>query len=536
MYGGIYMDQIAQWISYGYHITDDEKLSLPGWEDFERGREGKKVFVFGAGEMAAIFLNGRGKGIPIEGIVDNDSRKHGQDIDDILKFDGENITHRKILSVSDLMRYSPENTLVLIASSKYYESIAKSLENIGYKNYYSMLNMEYNEYALGNSVDKNADEKKYAALAEKYAREEDIQPKKIVFWTMGILGNHEKYIAKALLKIRSDLDVVWAASDISTPSPTGVRPLSMRETEKCIYEMETAKVWVSGAMIPGYFVKREGQTFIETNHCSFPIKKFYLDAPSVYNAPGNFEWWTKNARMIDYVVVTSEFHAEASRRGFGERAKMLYFGSPRSDALFSDEDYRKKIGERYSLSPERPILLYAPTYRFRRDGSYERHIMPAFPSFSRIKEALKKYSGEEWYILLRLHPGIQMAAKGMEFPEYVIDASDYEDSQEMVASVDMIISDFSTIMFDAAFIKKPMLLYASDRDEYLIHDYELLMDYDSLPFSIAVTEDELAENIEKFDRGKYEKNVAAFLEKYGLHEDGEASERTARFISEIMPI
>ena len=98
----------------------------------------------------------------------------------------------------------------------------------------------------------------------------------------------------------------------------------------------------------------------------------------------------------------------------------------------------------------------------------------------------------------------------------------------------MMITDYSSIMFEAAFVKKPVFLYAPDRKEYIDGERGLLIDYDSLPFPIAETNTELYNQIDIFDEVEYKKSVTVFLERYGVHEDGHASERAADFIISIL--
>jgi CDP-glycerol glycerophosphotransferase (TagB/SpsB family) len=126
------------------------------------------------------------------------------------------------------------------------------------------------------------------------------------------------------------------------------------------------------------------------------------------------------------------------------------------------------------------------------------------------------------------------AAKEMEFPDFVFDVSTYMDSEELVSAFDIVVSDYSSIMFEPAFIRKPVLLYAPDLDDYLENEYDLLFDYRDLPFDMAETMEELCGNIMKFDEDAYVNRVDAFLDRYGVHEDGHASERAVDFISELL--
>ena len=135
---------------------------------------------------------------------------------------------------------------------------------------------------------------------------------------------------------------------------------------------------------------------------------------------------------------------------------------------------------------------------------------------------------------IRLHPVVAEASKGMKRPDYIIDASDYPDSQELVATLDVMITDYSSIMFEPAFVRKPVFLFAPDKKEYINGERKLLIDYDSLPFPIAESNDELAKNIKTYNKEEYVRKVDEFMKKYGVHEDGHASERAAKFILDLI--
>jgi CDP-glycerol glycerophosphotransferase (TagB/SpsB family) len=133
-----------------------------------------------------------------------------------------------------------------------------------------------------------------------------------------------------------------------------------------------------------------------------------------------------------------------------------------------------------------------------------------------------------------LHPFVANLSKNIEKLSYVIDVSDYYDSEELVAASDILITDYSSIMFEPAFVKKPVFLLATDRERYLREERGFLIDYDTLPFPIAESNEDLAEAIRKFSMEKYIQEMDAFMEKYGVHEDGHAGERAAKFILDLL--
>ena len=151
-----------------------------------------------------------------------------------------------------------------------------------------------------------------------------------------------------------------------------------------------------------------------------------------------------------------------------------------------------------------------------------------------LREAVTETYGGEWVILFRMHPVVSKENRERIENDFVIDVGDYQDSQELVAATDVVITDYSSIMFEPAYIHKPVFLFAPDRKEYINHERRLLIDYDTLPFPIAESNDRLCEAVRNFDQQEYDRKLDDFFEAYGIHEDGHASERAAKFILELI--
>ena len=96
------------------------------------------------------------------------------------------------------------------------------------------------------------------------------------------------------------------------------------------------------------------------------------------------------------------------------------------------------------------------------------------------------------------------------------------------------VTDYSSIMFEAAYLKRPVFLYAPDKTEYIDGERGLLLEYDTLPFPAAVSNEGLWQCISEFNKTAYEKNVTFFLNRHGVREDGHASERAAKVITDLL--
>jgi CDP-glycerol glycerophosphotransferase len=129
----------------------------------------------------------------------------------------------------------------------------------------------------------------------------------------------------------------------------------------------------------------------------------------------------------------------------------------------------------------------------------------------------------ECYVLVRLHPNL--IKNGLDTSELVsyehtFDATKYNEMQELLVASDVLITDYSSSMFDFAYINKPVFLYAVDAATY---DRDTYFELEKLPFPFSKTQDGLEANVEGFDMREYHKKLTIFLdEKIGSYEKGYA--------------
>lgn len=526
------MDAIDKAIERGLHVTDDVELSKQTWDDFEEASYGRKVYFFGVGNGIRIFLLKYGDRINVSGAIDNDVNKQGYTINDFVMSDNV-VGSIRIDNISTLNQYAKDQVVILISSTNYYQEIAAQLRDLGFMHIYSIFMMEANERLNGGKYTRDEFEEIESWVDQ--CCKMPIDGKKIFFTAYRTYTDHGKYITEQLLKIRKDLDIVWVVRNLNTKVPEGVRLVHASNQLKVTYEIETAAIWVTNVLFPDYIVKRPGQIYIETKHwASVTLKCFYLIEAS-FKEYKNTALVKYNGSIMDYIITGSDFDSESCRRGFDFHKEVVQIGSPRSDAMFRHEELRKKVYEYFSLDPDKKMVVYAPTFRYAKGDDWHIHEMRNVDlDYDLLKCALEQRFGGEWYVMLRLHPGLEEEVSKLKKPSYVIDASRYDDGQEIAAACDVMISDYSSIMFEPAFVHKPVFLFATDRDEYTGEERDLLIDYDTLPFPKAVYNEELAQCIMKFNEQNYKESVKDFLHKYGVNEDGHASQRAAEFISDLI--
>lgn len=503
------------------------------WNEIEKKCKSKKVIIYGLGLGVRQFLESYGNDIPIEAMIDNDAGKQGERAGDLLAEAFQTkCEDLRISSANILAEYNAKDTLILVASAKRYAEIVQELGNWGFTSVYVLSLLD------GFAQQQKQTEffqQRLCEYAQKYAVI-PVNPKKVLFSSFANYADHEKYISEALYRLRPDLDIVWLVNDLNVRLPDGVRKVLRANWKKVLYEAETSKMWIADTAVPDFFLKRLEQIYIQTKHWgSITLKKFYRDAVTFQDEPEKIASWKRESEIIDYIIVGSEFDKESCKRGFGIEGKFIMAGSPRSDGLFREAENREKVYTYYGLAEDAHVLLYAPTYRFSKEKGKSVHQSREIGfGYQQVKSVLEEHFGGKWFIALRLHPSVSNAARGMELPDFVFDVSTYEDSEELVSAFDITVSDYSSLMFEPAFIKKPVFLYATDLESYVAVEYEFLIDYRALPFDIAKDTEQLCANISSFDESEYRKRLDSFMVRYGVKEDGHASERAAEFIAGLL--
>lgn len=286
-----------------------------------------------------------------------------------------------------------------------------------------------------------------------------------------------------------------------------------------------AKYIVFNSRQPKSFIKRKENVFLETWHGT-PLKKLVFDMDDVLSASPTYK---KNfyiqSRSWDYLVAANGFSDEVFRRAFEYDKHMLKFGYPRNDILHSPDrdkiaaDIKQKIG----IPSDKKVVLYAPTWRddeFYEAGKYKFTL--------RLDLAkMKKELGDDYAIILRTHYFIadKIDVSGAE--DFVYNLSKYDDIAELYLISDILITDYSSVFFDYANLKRPMLFFTYDLDKYrdVLRGFYIDMEKD-IPGPLVFNTDEVIDSIKNIDevQKKYAAVYDVFYERFCGWEDGHASE------------
>lgn len=356
-----------------------------------------------------------------------------------------------------------------------------------------------------------------------------VTPRKIVVMSYygGGFGDNGKAIVLRLLENRQDLDIVWVGRpDTAASIPEPLRYVRFR-SPAYYYELATARVWIDNSRKASDIIKRKGQFYLQTWHGSVAMKRIEQDAAGSL-ARGYLEDAKRDSGMADVILSGSGFFTRLVRRAFWYSGEILQCGTPRLDALLRMTGEQKaKVRKKLGIPEGKRIVLYVPT--FRADGNTDCYLR----NYADILTALHLRSGKDWVFVLRLHPNVARRADFATFSDTVIDATSFPDLYELLPAADWVISDYSSVMFEAGIAEKPVLLYAPDIESYTA-DRSFYFRFEDLPFPLARTDRELLESIASFDREAYLHRLRQFNTTLDYYENGTASDAAAGRILRVV--
>lgn len=352
-----------------------------------------------------------------------------------------------------------------------------------------------------------------------------------LFGTEGFSCNL-KYIITELIRRNKSYNIIWLVKDMSFTFPDHIKKLRINRF-RSLYHLATAKIWIDNQRKDIFVSKRKKQFYIQTWHGCLGLKKIEMHAIDSYKYPKDYYLARlHDTAMIDLFLSGANWFSDIIKSAFLYTGPILCYGLPRNDIFFpSNNTLSKKnfIRSKLNLSPQTCLLMYAPTFR-----SDETRIDMLDLDLNKIQSFLTSYTNKEWKILLRLHPRLKKLAKNFAYSNSILNVSYYDDIQELLLISDILITDYSSIIFDFSLQYKPGFIYAPDINEYKKKDRNFYFEISSTPFPVAEDEDTLIMNILHFDDNKYQNDLKTFFKTFGLCETGEASKKVADIIEAVI--
>lgn len=220
-------------------------------------------------------------------------------------------------------------------------------------------------------------------------------------------------------------------------------------------------------------------------------------------------WFLSSSRIFTDVMIDSVLIPRERFLPIGMPRNDLFFDKPRCRAL------RGKVLERYGLSQEDFLVLYAPTYR----GAVGTDSWDASRlDMEALRQAVCRKFGRKAVILVRMH----YFNPPKDQPGGAVSVSDYPDMQELLAAADMLVTDYSSSMWDFCLTGKPCLLYTPDLDSY-----DLERGFYSSPYTwpglVCKTNEALCRAVAELDEAAYAQKLRDYLHDAGSYDQGTAA-------------
>jgi CDP-glycerol glycerophosphotransferase len=364
----------------------------------------------------------------------------------------------------------------------------------------------------------------------------DIKDNRILFLSFrGGFDCNPKAIALEIMKEDLPYEIVWVVRSENLKKINNlpndleiVRWGSLDFYEKAA----SSRIIIDNSTIFGALglTKKKNQTYINTWHGSIGLKGLGDVKDKKWIKTANY-----CAKNVDFIISNSDFETNVYRTTYWKQSNIVKLGHARNDILLSSQNDRAKLKKKVSTALRIPdnkkIVLYAPT--FRDNNNFEVYDI----DYTGLKEALEERFGGDWIILVRFHFTVKKYLakhhQKIKIPEFVHDATDYFDIQDILAICDAGITDYSSWICDFILTRNPAFIFAKDLASYY-DERGFAVPLSATPFTIAEDNQQLFDNIMNFDEKEYRIKCDRYLEKHGSVDDGLSSRRIVSLITDIL--
>ena len=380
---------------------------------------------------------------------------------------------------------------------------------------------------------------KYKKFMKKYATDEKL----ILFEAFG--GRNYTCSPKAMyekmitMKEFQDYEMVWAFVNPEKHEVAEFKNLKIivSKSDEYYEYCAKAKYWIVNSIMPEEIDKKEDQVYVQCWHGT-PLKKLRYDIEVNGATLNTIEEIKKrndiDAARFDYFISPSKYCTEKFTSAFnlvalGKKDIIIEEGYPRNDFLFNKT---KKdidaIKEKLNVPKDKKVIFYMPTFRDNQHTSGVGYTYNLAIDFDRLK---KKF-GKEYVILFSPHYFIANSIDLNKYKGFVFNVARYDEINELYLIADIIMTDYSSIFFDYANLKKPIIYYMYDFDDYKNNLRDFYISLDELPGPIAKTQEEVEDIIKNIDKvsKEYKDTYKKFNDKFNYLDDGKASERVIKVI------
>jgi CDP-glycerol glycerophosphotransferase len=333
-------------------------------------------------------------------------------------------------------------------------------------------------------------------------------------------------IADELRRRGDDREHIWAVADWSTPAPDGATVV-LHGTEEYYTALARSRYVIANDDMHYFYRKRDGQVYLQTWHGT-PLKRigFDIERPQFASGTAYFTQLANDVAQWDALLSPNPFSTRIMRRAFRFEGDIWETGYPRNDVLARDESgaVAASVRRRLGLPDGKRVVLYAPTWRDNQYYASGRYRFDLRLDLQRAWQML----GPDYVILVRGHHQMADDTAVGERRGFALDVSRYPEVSELFLASDVLVTDYSSVMFDFALTGRPMIFFTYDLDEYRDELRGFYFDLQAeAPGPLLATSDGVLAAIADLDTtgGDHAAAYQAFVTKYCPLDDGKAAAR-----------
>ena len=315
----------------------------------------------------------------------------------------------------------------------------------------------------------------------------------------------------------SNFDFIWEYNSFQKPSELSSIPCVKHNSLKYFFHLLTSKYIITNSGITACIALRKKQICINTWHGGGAYKKVGAAINSKINGTGQRALQIMSKQTTYFLSSSQKFSTVMAPSIMLNENKFLPIGMPRNDIFFNKNtitSLSNKVKTNLHLSLDTNILLYAPTFRGKTNHCTEMNITL---DTQVVIYALQKKMGGNWVCLYRAH----YHSPKNSFDNQVINVSNYPDMQELLCASDVLITDYSSCIWDYAFLSRPCFLFAPDLNSYK-KERDFYTDISTWPAILSTSQDELIKNILLYDQKYFIQKNHDHLKSLGSYESGTA--------------
>jgi len=321
--------------------------------------------------------------------------------------------------------------------------------------------------------------------------------------------------------LRDDFkDIYVGVSDHSVEVPDHVKPVIVGSS--AWWEAVTSsRIVVDNSWIPAHFKRRRGQKVVQTWHGT-PLKKLGFDRSQHEgraSTPKSFAW---GSAKWDLLVSPNAYSTEIFRRAYTYDGRVAEIGYPRNDILVAGGGIRDQVRTALGLSTDETVVVYAPTFREGQSGR---------SAFCDV-EALARKLGGGYRLVVRGHSATLRAGADHRAAN-VLDVTSYPDSSHILAIADVMVTDYSSVMFDFTATRRPVVFFTPDIESYSKDGRGVYFDLEKYaPGPVIRNERALADAVRRAwsSRDSESTKYDAWVSRFNGYDDGGATERLATIV------